>query len=231
MLPIIETPTFEIELPSSGEIKRFRPFLVKEEKILMLASEGGEFVDMISACEQVVSNCSLEDINAGKLSIFDLQHIFMRLKEKSIGSTQEFTLICGGCEDKIKYTLELKDVKVQGLEDQADSIIKVNDDVAIELEYPSAKTMLGMGIKDEPTLLTHCISKVHNGEEVITIKDEKFEDVEEFIDNLPLNVFEKIQEFFNKMPRVEHIVEYKCHKEDCGHENRISINGYEHFFG
>ena len=88
-----------------------------------------------------------------------------------------------------------------------------------------------MGLKDETSLLTHCISKVHNGEEILAIKDEEFSHVEEFIDNLPLDVFSKIQEFFNKMPRVEHVIDYKCHKEECGHENKISINGYEHFFG
>ena len=229
MLPKIETPTFDFSIPSTGEVKKFRPFLVKEEKVLMLASEGGEYKDMISACEQVVSNCSLEEIDVSKLAVFDLQHLFMRLKEKSTGETQDFTLVCGGCKETMNYTLQLSDVKVQGLDERPDSIIKINDDVAIELQYPNANVIMNVTEDDDTAIVNHCLVKVFNGEEVLEIKDETPEHIEEFIDNLPLDVFEKIQEFFNKIPRVEHIVEYACPK--CEHANRISINGYEHFFG
>ena len=231
MLPKIETPIFDFNIPSTGEVKKFRPFLVKEEKVLMLASEGGEYKDMISACEQVVSNCSLEELDVSELSIFDLQHLFMRLKEKSTGSTQDFQLICGGCGDKINYTLELAEVKVRGLDEIKENIIKVNDDVAIELRYPNAKTLFEADENDDTSLVRHCLVRVFNGEEVINLKDETTENVLEFVDNLTLDVFEKIQSFFNSMPQVEHIVEYKCIKEECSFENRISINGYEHFFG
>ena len=95
----------------------------------MLASEGGEYKDMISACEQVVSNCSLEEIDVSKLAVFDLQHLFMRLKEKSTGETQDFTLVCGGCKETMNYTLQLSDVKVQGLDERPDSIIKIQNDI------------------------------------------------------------------------------------------------------
>jgi len=229
MLPKIETPLFDFSIPSTGEVKKFRPFLVKEEKVLMLASEGGEYKDMISACEQVVSNCCLEEIDVENLSIFDLQHLFMRLKEKSTGETQDFQLICGGCKETMKYTLQLSDVQVQGLEEAPEKIIKINEDVAIELQYPNAKVILDTDETDDTAIVHHCLVKVFNGEEVLQIKDETPENIVEFIDNLPLDVFEKIQSFFNKMPRVEHIVEYAC--PSCGFENRISINGYEHFFG
>ncbi len=231
MLPKIETPTFDFNIPSTGEVKKFRPFLVKEEKVLMLASEGGEYKDMISACEQVVSNCSLEELDVDKLTVFDLQHLFMRLKEKSTGETQDFTLICGGCKEQINYSLQLADVKVQGLDDIPDNIIKINDDVAIELQYPNARVIMEANEEDDTAIVKHCLVKVYNQEEVLQVKDESTEHIEEFIDNLPLDVFEKVQSFFNKMPRVEHLVEYKCHNEECGFENRISINGYEHFFG
>ena len=232
MLPKIETPIHEFTVPSTGEVKKFRPFLVKEEKVLMLASEGGEYKDMISACEQIVSNCSLEDIDVSELSVFDLQHLFMRLKEKSTGDTQEFTLVCGGCKEQINYTLQLADVKVHGLDERPDKIIKINDDVAIELQYPNARVILNLEQDgDDTAIVNHCLVKVFSGEEILYIKDETPENINEFVDNLPLDVFEKIQEFFSKMPRVEHVVEYKCHKEECGFDNRISINGYEHFFG
>jgi hypothetical protein len=231
MLPKIETPIHEFTVPSTGEVKRFRPFLVKEEKILMLASEGGEYGDMVSACEQVVSNCSQEELDVANLSIFDLQHLFIRLKEKSTGTTQEFQLICGGCEDRINYTLQLADVQVTGLEEAGSNIVKIGDEVAIELKYPTARVIAGVTDGDDTSIVASCISKVFEGEETIDIKDEKPEDVVEFIDNLPLDTFQEVQEFFNRMPRVEHVVEYKCHNEECGFSNRISINGYEHFFG
>ena len=227
MLPKIEVPIFDVSIPSTGEVYKFRPFLVREEKILMLASEGGEYKDMIGACEQIVANCSQEEIKVDELSIFDLQHIFMRLKEKSTGSSQEFTLICGGCEEKMSYTLDLTDVNVTGLDTAPDKLIKISDTVAIELAYPTAKTVMEISDTDDTDIVVKCIKRVYNEDEILEISDETTEDVMEFIDNLPLDVFERVQEFFQKMPKVEHMVEYKC---KCEFENRISINGYEHFF-
>ena len=124
MLPKIETPILKFELPSTGETLRFRPFLVKEEKVLMLASEGKDINDMLQAAQQVVSNCCLEDINVEELTIFDLQMLFINLKSKSVGQEQDFTLSCGECKQNINYTLDLDSVKVQGLDNPIDNFIK-----------------------------------------------------------------------------------------------------------
>jgi|TARA_R110002050_G_scaffold296197_1_gene455874 hypothetical protein len=227
MLPKIETPILKFELPSTGETLRFRPFLVKEEKVLMLASEGKDINDMLQAAQQVVSNCCLEDINVEELTIFDLQMLFINLKSKSVGQEQDFTLSCGECKQNINYTLDLDSVKVQGLDNPIDNFIKVTDEVGILLKYPTTKAVTTI-IDDDAEIMRHCIEHIVSGEETLNPADETKEEMTEFIDNLPVAVYTQIKEFFINMPRVEHLIEFKC--SACEKENVVLINGYEHFF-
>ena len=231
MLPKIDTPKFSFSQPSTGKALTFRPFLVKEEKILMLAANGGEINDMLDAAQQIVQNCCIEDVNIKDFTIFDLQYLFIKIKSKSTGEVQEFTLTCGekDCNSKIQYELKLDDIEVTGLDNKVDSFIKVNDDVGIQLKYPTAEIALLGDELDDTSLIALCIDHVVNGEETIDILNEEKDEVDEFIDSLPLHAFDKVKEFFLNMPRMEHVIEYKCPK--CERDNFIALNGYEHFFG
>ena len=227
-LPKIDTPRFNGTIASSGNEVTFRPFKVKEEKILMMASEGGEYKDMVNACAQIVSNC-VEELNAYELPIFDLQDLFIQIRSKSDGALANFKLTCGNCEKSIPYEMDLTEFKITGLEDRPDNVIQVSEDMVVKLRYPNAAMASVIDELDDAVLVAKCIEHIVDGEETINVEEEPIEDVVEFVEDLPIDTFDKIKKFFENMPMMEHIVEYKC--PHCEHENRISINGYEHFFG
>ena len=132
MLPKVETPKFETVVPSTGKKVEYRPFLVKEEKILMLASESDEYKDMIRACQQIITNCTDGEVLGDDMTIFDMQDLFIRIRSASIGETQEFQLVCGECEKQTAYELELKELTAKGLDNLPDKEIKVGDEFVVE---------------------------------------------------------------------------------------------------
>ena len=227
-LPKIDTPRFNGTIASSGEEVTFRPFKVKEEKILMLASEGGEYKDMVNACAQIVSNC-VENLNAYELPIFDLQDLFIQIRSKSDGALANFKLTCGNCEHSIPYEMDLTEFKMTRLDNRPNDVIQVSEDMIIKLKYPNAAMASVIDELDDAVLVAKCIEHVVDGEETINVEEEPIEDVVNFVEDLPIDTFKEIQSFFTNMPMMEHVVEYKC--PECEHDNRISINGYEHFFG
>jgi len=226
-LPRVETPTFEGNLASTGEPIRFRPFLVKEEKILMLANEAEDFKDMVNACAQIVTNCS--GINGHDLTMFDLQDLFIKIRSKSVGEVADFTLSCGSCSKTTPYELRLDEMKVKGLDNPPDNFIKINEEIGVQLKWPTAMVTSQIEELEDEEIIAKCIDYVVDGEETFSIEEEPLEEVASFIDDLPIEVMEKMRDFFQRMPRIEHTVEYKC--PHCETDNAISINGYEHFFG
>ena len=226
-LPRVETPMFENVLASTGETVKFRPFLVKEEKILMLASESEDFKDMVNACAQIVTNCT--GINGHELTMFDLQDLFLKIRSKSVGEVADFTLTCGECEKTTPYELRLDEMKVHGLDDLPENFIKVNEEFGVQLKWPTATVAALAEELTDDELVAKCIDYVVDGEETFSVDEEPIEEVISFIEELPLDAMEKMRAYFQRMPRVEHLVEFKC--PHCETDNRISINGYEHFFG
>ena len=225
-LPKIDTPTFELEVPSTRERHTFRPWLVKEEKVLMLANEGGQFEDMVQACKTVVQNCSFGKVDAGKITMFDLQHLFIRCKEKSVTGTQQFTLICGNCEHKIPYEMKLEELAVNG--EIKKGRLDLDDGIVLQLKYPTVNDTLN-STNNTFDYIKACLASVTVGEETITVEDETPEEIENFIDSLPVKAYNGMLEYFDSMPMMSHEVNYKC--PECGTENSININGAEHFFG
>ena len=228
-LPRIETPIFESKLASTGESIRFRPFKVKEEKILMLASESEEFEDMVSACAQIITNCCLDKVDGHQLTMFDLQDLFLKIRAKSVGETSDFTLTCGECQKSIPYELQLSDMKVTGLDDLPNKFIKVTEEMGVQLKWPTARIAAQIDKLEDDELVAKCIDYVVDGEETFSTKDEPIEEVISFIEDLPIETMDEIRECFIRMPRIEHTVEFKC--PSCEKDNAVSINGYEHFFG
>ena len=234
-LPQLDTPTFELRVHSLNKDLKFRPFRVKEEKVLMLATNEENFGDMVRACQQVVTNCSFGELDATKIPMYDLQNIFLRLREKSIGETQDFTLSCGGegCDAKINYTLNLPDMQLDGLDDIPDNKITVDKEkgIGIALRYPTNETVAlveDKGGSDDTELLLDCIDHIYDDEQVYAREDTSKEELLEFMENLPIETMGEIRKYYFAMPILEHIIDYKCPK--CDRDNKVSINGYEHFF-
>ena len=228
-LPVIDTPTFELEIPGlKGKVK-FRPFLVKENKILTLATASENSDEMYNTCCQVIENCSLGKLEANKLAMFQMQFIFLKLREKSIGNTQEFTLKCGKCDDLINYTMDLNEFKLVGDPTVTEKKLEINSEVGIVLKYPSAEVQLAQKELSDTEILLNSIEYIYNGEEVIRPEEETAEEMLEFIDSLPLHILKEAAEFFTNIPTLIHKIEYKCVK--CETKNEILVNGYDHFFG
>ncbi len=231
-LPKIETPVLRGKIASTGKDVRFRPFKVKEEKILMLATEGNDFGEMVDACAQIVNNCVIaEDFDAYEIPMFDLQDMFLQIRKQSQGAQADFRLICGNqdCKKSINYTMELDDFKIEGLEDKPEDFIKVSDSMGIKLKYPTAKLGKLVEKLDDTQLVAKCIDYVVDGEETFSLEDETEENITQFVDDLPMDTFNEVRDFFASMPQLRHRVEFTC--TDCGRENVVDINGYEHFFG
>lgn len=227
-LPIIDVPTFILEIPGTKDKLNFRPFLVKESKILTLASASEDTIEMVAACQQVIQNCSFGKLDAKKLAMFQLQWIFLQLRTKSVGNIQEFVLICGDCKDRLKYEAKLDEFKLKGLDNKLSNKIEISSDTGLVLKYPSAEIQSKLSDLSDAELLKHCIDYIYQAEEIFRTEEESEADLLAFIDNLSLDVLEKVSEFFRTIPVIEHIVNYTCKK--CERENTVSINGYEHFF-
>ena len=231
-LPKIDTPILRGKVASSGQDIKFRPFKVKEEKILMLATEGNEFGEMVDACAQIVNNCVQEEnFDAYELPMFDLQDMFLQIRKQSQGAEAEFRLICGNqeCRKSVNYTMDLDDFKVEGLENESNDFIQVSETMGIKLKYPTAKLGKLVEDLDDATLVAKCIDYIVDGEEQYSIEDESEADITQFVEDLPLDTFNEIRDFFGNMPQLKHTVEFTC--KHCGRENKVDINGYEHFFG
>lgn len=230
-LPVLETPTFNLTFPGTNETYKFRPFKVKEEKLLTMASDG-EYEDMLNVCQQVVTNCSFGEVDATKLPMHLLQWTFLQIRKESVGNKQEFMLICGHCKGTMSYEVEVDEFKINNLNSDTSKTIFLNEDktVGMVLKFPPAHIMNKLDDLDDVEILKHCIDTVFDAEQSWDVSKETDDEVVGFVETLPLEALAETREFFKTMPMLEHIVEYTCPKEDCGKPNAVSINGYEHFF-
>ena len=215
-LPIMKHPIFELTVPSTKVTLKYRPFLVKEEKILLLAQGSTKSKDLILAVKQIVNNCILEgDINIDDTPTFDLEYIFLKLRANSVSDIAKFNMTEDDGEES-KIEIDLNDVEVQHTENHS-NIVALGNDVSLEMKYPSYTTL--SKIKGEEAvdvtfeMIEMCIDKVVQGEEVMELKDFSKADVKEFLDSLTSQNFRDIQNFFDGMPKLRHTVEYKVGKE------------------
>ena len=208
-LPKLNSPTYQLELPSTGKKIKFRPFLVKEQKILMMAQESKEESEVLNAMTALVSDCTFGKIDATNSPMFDVEYIFLRIRAKSVGEKITLNLTCPDDEKtQVPYDLNLEDVNVT-MDEEHTTEIKVNDNVTIHFRYPYLKDMLGIPSTINETeksfhILNNCIDSIHYGDDVYNRVDLSDKDVNEFVDQLTTEQFEKVMVFFNTMPRVRH---------------------------
>ena len=215
-LPIMKHPTFELTVPSTKSILKYRPFLVKEEKILLLAQGSNQTKDLISAVKQIVSNCVIEgDIDVDKAPTFDLEYIFLKLRANSVSDIAKFTLTEEGGEQS-KIEIDLNQVEIQHTENHS-NIVDLGNGVHLEMRYPTYTTLSNLkntnAVDVTFEMIEKCIDKVIQGEEVMELKDFSKADVKEFLDSLTSQNFRDIQAFFDGIPKLQHTVEYKVGKE------------------
>ena len=233
-LPVLSVPRFKTLLPLSNKEIEYRPFLVKEEKLLILANESNNVSDVTDAIENIVKNCTDGAVDAQNNSMFDVQHMFLQIRGKSIGESLEFYFICkkDECNNKKSMEINVSDFKLTSTPEHTD-MIDLGNGCNLKMRYPTFKdfSLLYEDDKDDNVydVVASCIEQIITQEEVIVNKRDNIKEYREFVDNLTPDQFSKIEKFFETMPILKFETTYTC--EACGTVNDITIDGIRNFFG
>ena len=231
-LPVINTPTYELELPSTKEKIVYRPFLVKEEKILLLAMEDSEnSSNVIRAVRQIVSNCTFEKIDANSLAMFDLEYLFLNIRSKSVGEVSSIKLLSP--DDNKTYVavdIPLDKVKVKFTKGHTNKI-KLTDAIMIEMKYPSFELIEKLSDDTEAVfdVIAECVDRIYDGETIFERTDFTKKELNEFLESLNSKQFENVQNFLETMPKLQHTVEFENPKTKK--MNKVTLEGMQSFFG
>ena len=235
-LPKLTTPTYELEVPSTDEKISYRPFLVKEEKILLMAMESGKNEDIVNAVKQIVSECTFNKLKIGNMPMFDVEHIFLNIRAKSIGEVSKLKLLCP--DDKKTYAdveVNLEEVQVQ-VGDNHTNKIELTDGMGMIMTYPTIDSFAESGIQNITAsnmtdIIGKCILQIYedNGEKVYEAKDQTKKELGEFIEQMNTKQFQSVQKFFDTMPRLKHEVKIKNPKTKK--VSNITLSGLNDFFG
>jgi hypothetical protein len=211
-LPKIDQPLFDMVIPSSGKKITFRPFLVKEEKILLIAQQSGNDSEIIRAIKQILNNCIQDDLDLDTLAIFDLEYAFLKLRAKSVNNVVKLAYRDTEDDEVYNFELDLDTIEIE-MPKGINSKIAITEDVGMTMKYPSASITDSMGDFDnEVDLMTffiiNCIDTIYDEDNVYIAYDFSEEEISEFLDGLDVKTFEKIREFFENVPRLYHKIEY-----------------------
>ena len=230
-LPKINTTLYDLELPSSGKTVEYRPFLVREEKILLLALEGGEEKEMSRAIKQIITQCVLtEGFDVNKIAMVDLEYLFLNIRGKAVGdiSTISFKHECG---EVIKLDIDLTKVEVIQNKNHSD-LVQLTDDIMVRLSPPSIDDVIGAGNTNQIDLVIKIIRtsllEIIQGEEIFSAQDHTKEELDEFVNSLNSGQFKKLQEYYESLPKLSQDVEYTCKK--CEKTETETLEGLASFF-
>lgn len=213
-LPKIKHPIFEFVVPSTNKKEPFRPFLVKEEKILLMAKSSEDSTDMLRAIKQVVNNCALNNsLDIDKLAIFDVEYLFIQLRSVSVNNVVKVSYRDNEDQEVYDFQIDLKEVKVQ-FPEKVEKVIKITSEMGIQMRYPPAsifndKDFMAAGDDVFYELIVRCIDKIYDGEEIFDPSGYTKEEIEAFLDDVGVDVFENIQTFMSNVPKLYHKLEYK----------------------
>ena len=228
-LPILETPTYELELPSTGKIIKYRPFLVKEFKILLTALES-EVSEITRILLDLIDNCTFNKLNVNKLAHFDIEFIFVNLRAKSIGELTDLNYKCD-CEFTNNFSINLLEAKIIKPDDFTNRIMITND-VGVQMRYPKFNEIISIyeNLKTEKviSLICDCIEKIFTKDETYNTEDQSKEEIIGFLESFSKKQFEKLENFFLNMPKLENRLNHIC--KNCSKENTIVLEGLQNFF-
>ena len=231
-LPKLDTPTYRLTLPSTREEIQYRPFLVKEQKLLMMAQESESDEEIVDAISSLVKTCTFDKIDPENSPMFDIEYIFLKIRGKSVGEKIQLQIVCPDDEQtKVDIELDINDISVQMTSDHTNEI-KITDTVKLFLKYPILKDMKGLvdnssGMEQIFSLLTHCVQEIHYDEQIFNRIDISDKDINEFIDQLTTEQFEGISKFFDTMPKLRHVIPVKNPKTQV--ESEVVVEGLASF--
>jgi hypothetical protein len=230
-LPKIDQPLFDMTIPSTGKKIVFRPFLVKEEKILLIAQQSGNDSEIIRAIKQILNNCIQDEIDLDTFAIFDLEYAFLKLRARSVNNVVKLAYRDTEDDEVYNFELDLDAIEIE-MPEKINSKIVITDEVGMTMKYPSASITDKMtNFDNEIDLMTffiiNCIDTIYDEENVYVADDFSGEEISEFLDGLDVKSFEKIREFFESVPRLYHKIEYT---NSIGNERSIELTSLKDFF-
>jgi DNA-directed RNA polymerase subunit M/transcription elongation factor TFIIS len=243
MLPKIDVPMYSVELPLTKKKVRYRPFLVKEEKLLMMAMEADDIKGITTTIKQIVNNCILDEIDVDSLPVMDIEFLFLQLRARSVNEIVELSYKCNNilkddegtekiCNHIVKFDFNILEIKPTHDENHSNKI-ELNSELGIVMRYPTFESI--EMIEDESdvnkvfSILTTCIDYVYDKDNIYYAKDVPSKDLNEFIESMTREQFDKVKNFFETMPKLKKKVDFKCGK--CGYSENIEVEGIQNFFG
>ena len=235
-LPKIVTPTFELDLPSSGKTIKYRPFLVKEEKLLVIALESEDSQQITSAIRAVISDCILsKDVKIELLPTFDIEYLFLNIRGKSVGEVVEVNIVCpDDGETEVKVSISLDEIQVVRDEEHTKTV-KLDDTYFMDMRYPSLDQFIRNNFEFENPdmdqsfeLIGSCIDKIYDNEEVWSTSDVSPQEVKDFLEQLNSTQFKEIEKFFSTMPKLSHTIDVKNPKTKK--KSKVTLEGLSSFF-
>ena len=231
-LPQLNTATYELELPSSGETIKFRPFLVKEQKILMIAQESEDEKQIESAFADIIKECTFGVIEPYSVPLFDVEYIFLQLRGKAVGDKLTLSVLCPDDEEtRVDINIDLADVGIL-MDENHSREIGLTDSIKLVMKYPTLSDMGGFSDKGVVLsvfeMIKNCIYEIHNGEEIYNAVDVSKKELDTFIDQMSTKNFDDVNAFFDTMPKLQHVVKVKNPKTKKTGE--VTIEGMQSFF-
>jgi hypothetical protein len=235
-LPKLTTPVYELVIPSTDDKIKYRPFLVKEEKLLLIAMESGKQEEVVEAVRGIVEECTFNKLKLGSLPMFDVEYIFLNIRAKSVGEISEVRMLCP--DDNETYAnaeVNLSEVMVQ-VDEGHKPKVELTDEMGIIMKYPTIDSFVTTGITEVSasnmlSIIASCIWQIYDkkGEEVFDAKDQTTEELIEFVEQLNTTQFRAVQNFFDTMPKLKHEITIKNPK--TGVESNVMLQGLADFFG
>ena len=232
-LPKLKTITYELDLPSTGETIKYRPFLVKEQKNLMIAQESEDTKQIENAFASIINDCTFGEIDPYKMPRFDIEYVFLRLRGKSVGEKIQLNVLCPDDEKtRVEVEVNLEDVDIQQNVNHS-NVVEITDNISVIMKYPCLADMEGFNASGQVEsmfgMIKKCVHEIRDGEDTHHRIDMTDKELDEFIESMSSEQFEKVSEFFETMPKLQHVVEVKNPKTKK--KGEVLISGLQSFFG
>ena len=239
-LPTITVPQYELALPSTGKTIKYRPFLVKEEKILLMAMESEDTKQIINATKEIIKNCITgEELNVDAMPLFDIEYVFLNLRAKAKGEIIELKYKCPKCEGEIPLDINIDDIQVKK-NDKHTSTIKINDELGIVMKYPTINSQANDAGKENDieglfNTIINCIDYIYDKDTTYKSTDHTEAEMKTFLESLTDAQFQEVSKFFETQPKLQHEISLHCKnkvkKKECNHKEKQTLEGLASFFG
>jgi hypothetical protein len=240
MLPKLDVPIYETKLISTGETIRYRPFLVKEQKLFLMANESEDSKETINAIKQVLRNCILDEIDIENMATFDIEYVFLQLRARSVGEVVSLKFTCNNTVEEEKKCGNTVNIDVNVLDIQPtispehSNKVQISEKIGVVMKYPTFNSVDILGLDTDNmdeilNVIISCIDYIYDEDNIYYAKDTPKKEMLEFVENMKQSDLEKISKFFDSLPKIKKEVDFDCKK--CGYQEKIMLEGVQSFFG